>query len=76
MCVIHSLREFIQYVSDLRRYEYVLSVHVGFYGKITHFALTMCVNHSLREDALFRRGVRVGYTRDTQNKCLIPALTP
>ena len=63
MCVNHSLREFIQHVSDLRRHKYVLSVHVGFYGKITHFALTMCVNHSLREDVLSRRGVRVDYTK-------------
>ena len=73
MCVNHSLREFIQHVSDLRRYEYVLSVHVGFYGKITHFALTMCVNHSLREDALFRRGVRVDYTKYNCEKMWIRA---
>ena len=73
MCVNHSLREFIQYVSDLRRYEYVLSVHVGFYGKITHFALTMCVNHSLREDELSRRGVRVDYTKYNCEKMWIRA---
>ena len=73
MCVNHSLREFIQHVSDLRRYEYVLSVHVGFYGKITHFALTMCVNHSLREDALFRRGVRVDYNKYNCEKMWIRA---
>ena len=73
MCVNHSLREFIQHVSDLRRYEYVLSVHVGFYGKITHFALTMCVNHSLREDELSRRGVRVDYTKYNCEKMWIRA---
>ena len=73
MCVNHSLREFIQHVSDLRRYEYVLSVHVGFYGKITHFALTMCVNHSLREDVLSRRGVRVDYTKYNCEKMWIRA---
>ena len=73
MCVNHSLRDFIQHVSDLRRYEYVLSVHVGFYGKITHFALTMCVNHSLREDELSRRGVRVDYTKYNCEKMWIRA---
>lgn len=73
MCVNHSLREFIQHVSDLRRHKYVLSVHVGFYGKITHFALTMCVNHSLREDVLSRRGVRVDYTKYNCEKMWIRA---
>ena len=73
MCVNHSLREFIQHVSDLRRHKYVLSVHVGFYGKITHFALTMRVNHSLREDELSRRGVRVDYTKYNCEKMWICA---
>lgn len=73
MCVNHSLREFIQHVSDLLRHKYVLSVHVGFYGKITHFALTMCVNHSLREDVLSRRGVRVDYTKYNCEKMWIRA---
>lgn len=73
MCVNHSLREFIQHVSDLRRHKYVLSVHVGFYGKITHFVLTMCVNHSLREDVLSRRGARVDYTKYNCEKMWICA---
>ena len=73
MCVNHSLREFIQHVSDLRRHKYVFSVHVGFYGKITHFALTMCVNHSLREDVLSRRGARVDYTKYNCEKMWICA---
>lgn len=73
MCVNHSLREFIQHVSDLLRHKYVLSVHVGFYGKITHFALTMCVNHSLREGVLSRRGVRVDYTKYNCEKMWICA---
>ena len=73
MCVNHSLRDFIQHVSDLRRYEYELSVHVGFYGKITHFTIAMCVNHSLREDVLSRRGVRVDYTKYNCEKMWICA---
>ena len=41
--------------------------------KITHFALTMCVNHSLREDVLSRRGVRVDYTKYNCEKMWIRA---
>lgn len=41
--------------------------------KITHFALTMCVNHSLREDVLSRRGVRVDYTKYDCEKMWIRA---
>ena len=33
----------------------------------------MCVNHSLREDALFRRGVRVDYTKYNCEKMWIRA---
>ena len=41
--------------------------------KITHFALTMCVNHSLRGDVLSRRGVRVDYTKYNCEKMWIRA---
>lgn len=41
--------------------------------KITHFALAMCVNHSLREDVLSRRGVRVDYTKYNCEKMWIRA---
>ena len=41
--------------------------------KITHFAFTMCVNHSLREDVLSRRGVCVDYTKYNCEKMWICA---